>query len=92
MLDKIKREIDKGYAKGMSIPQMAKAAGVSRNLPLMWYKGQKVPSLKNFEALKAGIRHYRPTSKKECDKALHWQNALARTKRITSAKNAKKAK
>lgn len=92
MLEKIRKEIDKGKAKGMSIPQMAKAAGVSRNLPQMWYRGVCQPTLQKFEALKAGIRHYRPTSKKECDKALHWQNALARTKRITSAKNAKKAK
>lgn len=63
MLDKIRKEIDKGYAKGMSIPQMAKAAGVSRNLPLLWYKGLKVPSLKNFEALKAGIRKFKPNEK-----------------------------
>lgn len=59
MLDKIRKEIDKGYAKGMSIPQMAKAAGVSRNLPLMWYKGERKPSLENFMALKSGIRKHK---------------------------------
>jgi transcriptional regulator with XRE-family HTH domain len=64
MLEKIRKEIDKGYAKGMTIPQMAKAAGVSRNLPLMWYKGECQPTLKKFEALRVGIRKHKSSDEK----------------------------
>lgn len=60
MLEIIRKEIDKGIAKGMSYPQMAEVAGVHRTLPARWYNGKCVPSVKNFEALKAGIRKFKP--------------------------------
>lgn len=59
MTDSVKKELDKGLAKGMSFREMARAGGVSPALVSQWYQGRYSPSLKKFEAVKAGIKSYK---------------------------------
>ena len=47
------------FAKGMSLRQIARLAGLSPNLPCIWLKGGTVPITSSLEAAEKAVKKYK---------------------------------
>lgn len=57
---RLKKLFASAFAKGMSLRQIGRLAGISQNLPCIWLRGGTTPIIGKLEAAEKAVRAYKP--------------------------------